>query len=73
MMAAHRHGHGTERGAGMTTWPDALAEKLKQLEAKGADKALAAQARAQIKQGNLVEAEETLGHLELYLCAWMKQ
>jgi hypothetical protein len=56
----------------MTSWPVALAERLMQLESMGADKALAAQARAQMKRGNLIEAEELISTIELRRMAWMR-
>jgi hypothetical protein len=72
-MPAHRHRHALGgNGASMTSWPVALAERLAQLESIGADRTLAAQARLQIKAGELTDAEETLGHIELYLAAWMR-
>jgi hypothetical protein len=56
----------------VNSWTHALREKLAQLVEQGADKGLAARAFAQIRDGDLVEAEESLGHIELRLKAWMQ-
>jgi hypothetical protein len=50
-----------------------LRERLATLVSTGGDKALADQAYQQIKAGDLVDAEETIGRLELYAKAWMRR
>ena len=57
----------------MNTWSHGLRERLAQLEAMGGDQQLAAQAREQIRDGDLAEAETTLAHMELYVKAWLRR
>jgi hypothetical protein len=53
-------------------WEVSLRERLARLLDMGGDKHLAEQARQHIRDGELIEAEETIGRIELYSKAWIK-
>ena len=61
------------RGVGaIKTWEHSLRERCAELEHQGADKGITGQARQLIRNGELIEAEEALGHAELYLKAFLQ-